>query len=114
MKPSFNAIAGGAIKVASLELDTIGYFAHCRKDLKLITDVLSLPTEESINEIPLKEAKVGFVKSPFWSSAGPGTVAAMENAAQILRTHGVTVEDVEFPDEFNDAAALKRMFKVIL
>ncbi|MCJ1404964.1 hypothetical protein MMC11_008190 [Xylographa trunciseda] len=37
----------------------------------------------------------------------------MVKAAEILRRHGVTVEDVEFPDKFNDAAALKRMFKVI-
>lgn len=113
MKPTFNTIAGGGIKVASLQVDTVGYFARCLEDLKLITDVLSLPTEQHIKEIPLKEAKVGFVKSPFWSSAGPGTVAAMDKAAEILRKHGVTVEDVEFPDEFNDAATLSRMFKVI-
>ena len=78
--------------------------------LRIITDVLSVTAEESIKEIPLKEAKV---KSPFWPSAGPGTIAAMEKAAEILRNHGVTVEDVEFPDEFNDAIALKRMSKVI-
>lgn len=113
MKPTFNTISGGGIKVASLEFDTIGYFARSIEDLKLITDVLSVTAEESVKEIPLKEAKVGFVKSPFWPSAGPGTIAAMEKAAEILRNHGVTVEDVEFPDEFNDATALKRMFKVI-
>jgi Asp-tRNA(Asn)/Glu-tRNA(Gln) amidotransferase A subunit family amidase len=113
MKPTFNTIAGGGIKVASLELDTIGYFARSMEDLKLITDVLSLPTKESIRKVPLKEAKVGFVKSPFWASAGPGTVTAREKAAEILCKHGVTVEDVEFPDGFNDAAALSRMFKVI-
>lgn len=45
MKPTFNTIAGGGIKVASLEVDTIGYFARCLEDLKLITDVLSLSTE---------------------------------------------------------------------
>jgi Asp-tRNA(Asn)/Glu-tRNA(Gln) amidotransferase A subunit family amidase len=113
MKPTFNTISGGGIKLASLEFDTIGYFARSMEDLKLITDVLSVTAEESIKEIPLKEAKVGFVKSPFWPSAGPGTIAAMEKAAEILRNHGVTVEDVEFPDEFNNATALKRMFKVI-
>lgn len=37
----------------------------------------------------------------------------MDKAAEILRKHDVTVEDVEFPDEFNDAATLSRMFKVI-
>ena len=113
MKPAFNTISGGGIKVASLEFNTIGYFARSMEDLKLITDVLSVMAEESIKEIPLKVAKVGFVKSPFWASAGPGTIAAMEKAAEILRNHGITVEDVELPDEFNDATALKRMFKVI-
>jgi Asp-tRNA(Asn)/Glu-tRNA(Gln) amidotransferase A subunit family amidase len=113
MKPTFNTMAGGGIKVVSLEFDTIGYFARCMEDLELITRVIGLPREESIKQIPLKEARVGFVKSPFWSSAGPGTVAAMEKAAEILRKHGVMIENVEFPDEFNDAAALVRMFKII-
>ncbi|KAK0278416.1 hypothetical protein LTR35_009155 [Friedmanniomyces endolithicus] len=113
MKPTFNTIAGGGIKVASIEFDTIGYFARCMEDLQLITDVLSLPAVQPIKRIPLHEAKVGFVKSPFWSSAGPGTIAAMEKAAEILRKHGVTVEDVEFPHEFSDAAALTDTFKAI-
>lgn len=113
MKPTFDTISGGGIKVASHEFDTIGYFARSMEDLELITDVLSVTVEEAIKEIPLKEDKVGFVKSPFWPSAGPGTIAAMENAAEILRNHGVTIVDVEFPDEFNDATALNRMFEVI-
>jgi Asp-tRNA(Asn)/Glu-tRNA(Gln) amidotransferase A subunit family amidase len=113
MKLTYDTISGGGIKVVSLELDTVGYFARSMEDLELITDVLSVPVAEAIKEIPLRENKVGFVKSPFWPSAGPGTTAAMENAAEILRNHGVTIEDVEFPDEFNDAKALDRMFKVI-
>ncbi|KAK0108687.1 hypothetical protein ONS95_003479 [Cadophora gregata] len=113
MKPTFDTISGGGIKVASHEFDTIGYFARSMEDLKLITDVLSVTEEKAMKEMPLKEHKVGLVKSPFWPSAGPGTIAAMENAAEILRNHCVTVVDVEFPDEFNDATALNRMFEVI-
>lgn len=113
MKPTFNTIAGGGIKVASLEFDTIGYFARSIDDLQLLSKVLNIFLEDSVKEIPLREIKVGFVKSPYWPRAGPGTTAAMKNAANILRDHGVTVEDVEFPVEFNDAKALSRMFKVI-
>lgn len=113
MKPTFNTISGGGIKGASLEFDTVGYFARSMEDLKLITDVLNITTEESTREITLNKVKVGFVKSPFWPSAGPGTIAAMEKAAKLLRNHGVTVEDVEFPDEFNNATTLNRMFNVI-
>ena len=113
MKPTFNTIAGGGIKVASLEFDTIGYFARSIDDLQLLSKVLNIFLEDSVKEIPLREIKVGFVKSPYWPRAGPGTTAAMKSAANILRDHGVTVEDVEFPVEFNDAKALSRMFKVI-
>ncbi|PVH70770.1 amidase signature enzyme [Cadophora sp. DSE1049] len=114
MKPTFDTISGGGIKVASHELDTIGYFARSMDDLELIfTNVLSVTVEEAHEEVPLKEDTVGFLKSPFWPSAGPGTIAAMENAAEILRSHGVTVVDVEFPDEFNDVRTLNRMFEVI-
>ncbi|KAK0361479.1 hypothetical protein LTR91_003702 [Friedmanniomyces endolithicus] len=85
MKPTFSTTAGGGVKAASIEFDTIGYyFARCMEDLQLITDVLGLPAEESIKKIPPKEARVGFVKSLFWSSAGSGTIAAMEKAAETL------------------------------
>lgn len=114
MEPTFNIISGQGIKLVSLELDTFGYFARSMEDLKLITDVFSVTADEPVKEIPLKEAKVRFLKTPFWPSAGPGTIAAMEKAAKILRNHGVMVEEVEFPGEFDDATALKRMFKVIL
>lgn len=113
MKPTYNTISGLGIKVASLELDTIGYFARSVEDLELLTNVLSVTAQDSIEEVPLKADKVGLVKSPFWPSAGPGTIAAMENAATILQDHGVTIEDVDFPDDFNNAATLNRMFKVI-
>ncbi|KAH6626156.1 amidase signature domain-containing protein [Chaetomium sp. MPI-SDFR-AT-0129] len=113
MKPTFNTISGGGIKVASLEFDTIGYFARSLEDLKLLTDVLSISVEEPPEETALETMRVGFVKSPFWSSAGSGTLTAMEKAAEILNKHGVQVDYVEFPDGFTDADALNRMFKVI-
>lgn len=114
MKPTYNKISGRGIKGVSLELDTIGYFARSMEDLELITDVLSIkPCTSPANKL-LKDAKVGFVKTPFWSSsAGPGTIAAMEKAVKILGDHGVVVEDVEFPEEFNDAETLGRMSNVV-
>ncbi|KAK0716788.1 amidase signature domain-containing protein [Lasiosphaeria miniovina] len=114
MKPTYNTVFGGGIKVASLEFDTIGYFARSIDDLKLVTEVISVTAEEPVEEAALNQVKIGFVKSPFWPSAGPGTVAAMAKAAEILRRHGVAViEDVEFPDAFSDATTLARMFGVV-
>jgi len=114
MKPTFNTISGQGIKLVSLELDSFGYFARSMEDLELIRNVFSVTADGPVKKPPLREAKVGFLKTPFWPSAGPGTTAAMEKAARILGNHGVRIEDVEFPKEFDDATALKRMFKVIL
>jgi Asp-tRNA(Asn)/Glu-tRNA(Gln) amidotransferase A subunit family amidase len=69
--------------------------------------------EDTPRESALKETKVGIVKSPFWLCAGPGTVGALEKAADILRNHGVQVEDIDFPVGFTDADTLNRMFEVI-
>ncbi|KAF2234183.1 amidase signature enzyme [Viridothelium virens] len=80
--------------VVSLELDTFGYFARSMEDLKLITDVFNVTADEPVKDIPLKETKVGFLKTPFWPSAGLGTVVAMEKAANILWDHDVTVEEI--------------------
>jgi Asp-tRNA(Asn)/Glu-tRNA(Gln) amidotransferase A subunit family amidase len=114
MDPSFNTVSGQGVKDVSLELDSFGYFARSIEDLQLVTDVFDIVADRPVTQIPLQEAKVGVVKSPFWNSAGPGTIAAMERAAQILRSHGVTVEDVDFPSPFNDVALLKDMFKTVL
>ncbi|KAK3366745.1 amidase signature domain-containing protein [Lasiosphaeria ovina] len=113
MKPTYNTVSGGGVKVASLEFDTIGYFARSIDDLKLATDVLRVTAQKPVGKTALNDVKVGFVKSPFWLSAGPGTIAAMAKAAEILRRHGVAVEDVEFPDAFSDATTLRRMFDVV-
>jgi Asp-tRNA(Asn)/Glu-tRNA(Gln) amidotransferase A subunit family amidase len=114
MKPSFNTVPAQGVKVVSLELDSFGYFARSIEDLQLITDVFDIVADGPVTQIPLREAKVAFLKTPFWNSAGPGTIAALERAAQILRSHGVTVTYIDFPSPFNDAALLRDMFKVIL
>ena len=46
-------------------------------------------------------------------SAEPGTKAAMKKATDILRNYGVFIEDVKFPDQFNDSGTLNRMFEVV-
>ncbi|PSN65134.1 amidase signature enzyme [Corynespora cassiicola Philippines] len=114
MKSTFDTISGAGIKVASLGFDTVGYFARSIEDLELITEVLIISPEKSIQGEPLEKVKVGFVKSPFWPSAGPGTKAAMKKAAEILRNYGVFVEDVKFKDQFNDSGTLNRMFEVVI
>jgi Asp-tRNA(Asn)/Glu-tRNA(Gln) amidotransferase A subunit family amidase len=113
MKPTYNAILPEGQKTYSVNTDTFSFFARSIEDLQLIADVFALKDDEPLRDISLKEARVAFVKTPTWPLAGPGTVAAMEKAATILKNCGVKAEEVSFPSEFSDGEALKRMFKVI-
>lgn len=49
----------------------------------------------------VKGAKFAVVKTPAWSEAGPGTKSALQAGAQLLRSHGAEVEEIELPSEFN-------------
>lgn len=83
------------------------------EDLQLLADVLALKDDSPLEEVPLKEARVALMKTPVWPQGGPGTIATMEKAANILRSRGVKVEGVSFPPEYGDVDALKRMHSVV-
>lgn len=52
-------------------------------------------------------------KTPAWVKAGPGMIAGMNKTATILESHGVTVEEVSFPDEYNNLESLKQMHTIV-
>ncbi|ORY55868.1 amidase [Pseudomassariella vexata] len=103
LKPTWNSISREGQKMYSLILDTIGFFARSVEDLELLVDVFALEDDESPPQEPfsVKRAKFAVLKSPMWSQAGPGTVAAMEVGAKLLRDHGAEVEEIELPAEFD-------------
>ncbi|KAK5701677.1 hypothetical protein LTR97_004495 [Elasticomyces elasticus] len=114
MKPTLNAVSAEGVKMVSFNIDTCGFFARSMADLQLVSDVFGIRSDIPPTTIPLNKLTVAFIKSPFWSSAGPGTIAAMEKAANILRGHGSTVIDVELPPELSDAAVLEATQKTVL
>lgn len=103
LKPTWNSVNREGQKLHSLILDTIGFFARSVTDLELFADVFALYDDKpAADRISVKGAKFGILRTPVWSSAGPGTAAAMDRAAQILRDHGAEVEDVELPPKFSN------------
>lgn len=113
IKPTLNAISPEGVKVVAFSIDTCGLFARSMEDLQLLADVFRLPEAQS-KPVPLEEARIAFIKTPIWLLAGPGTIAAMEKAAEIMRKNGVQVEEVELPPELNDANVLRQTQKVVL
>ncbi|KAF0635996.1 hypothetical protein FPSE5266_20343 [Fusarium pseudograminearum] len=113
MKPTFNAISIEGQKAFAPTFDTFGFFGRSIEDLKLLADVFSLHDDDTPRDIPFDEISVAIVKTPMWSAAGPGTVSVINKTIAILRSNGISVEDIPFPAEVNDADELKRVQKFI-
>ncbi|KAH7034606.1 amidase [Microdochium trichocladiopsis] len=107
MKPTWNSITREGLKIYSLLFDTLGLYARSVEDLDLLANVFAVADDESPdNNSPsfeVKGAKFAMLKTMVWSNAGPGTIAAMEKAAGLLRQHGAEVEEIELPPNFDEA-----------
>lgn len=114
MKPTFNAISVEGQKSFAPSFDTFGFFARSIEDLQLLADVFALQDDNPPQDMPLENISVALMKTPLWSLAGPGTVSAMEQAAEILKNSGAKVQEVAFPPEVADGPGLRRMLKVIV
>ncbi|KAI0169930.1 amidase [Hypoxylon sp. FL1284] len=102
-KPTWNAISREGLKVYSLILDTIGFFARGVDDLDLLAGVFALADDASPKNdaFSLRGARFALARTPVWPQAGPGTAAALEAGAKILRAQGAEVDEVELPAEFD-------------
>jgi amidase len=101
-KPTWNAISREGQKIYSLIFDTLGIYARSVEDLQLMSDVFALEDDEPVHEpFAIKGAKFALLKTMAWPQVGPGTAAAMETGAKLLREHGAEVEEIELPSEFD-------------
>ncbi|RTE78643.1 hypothetical protein BHE90_006877 [Fusarium euwallaceae] len=114
MKPTFNAISTEGQKPMAPTFDTLGFFARSVEDLQLLADAFALQDDEPPRDIPLDEISVALIETPMWSSAGPGTVSAMKQAATILQKNNVKVEKVSLPPEVADVETLSRIQRTII
>lgn len=104
MKPTWNAISPEGLKIFSISVDTFGFFARSLEDLELLANVYALTDDEDthvVEDLTVDEFKIGMLKTVVWPKAGPGTIAAMQLCADILKKHGADVEEVHLPHEFD-------------
>lgn len=108
-KPTWNSITREGQKIYSLLFDTLGLYARSVDDLELLADVFALEDDEPVAPFAVKGAKFALLKTDMWPQAGPGTVAAMDLGAKLLRDHGAEVEEIELPPEFIEAPEFHRV-----
>ncbi|PPJ50699.1 hypothetical protein CBER1_07688 [Cercospora berteroae] len=105
-KPTWNAITREGQKIYSLILDTLGLYARSVEDLELLAEIFAINDDTPPpQDFTIKESKFAILKTMVWPKIGPGSAAAMEKAASLLRAQGATVEEIELPEHLNDLPA---------
>lgn len=108
-KPSFGAIPRTGMLTASQSLDHVGLFARNLEDMALAEALMGPDgrdtgagaspgplTATALSEPPVAPA-LAFIRTPAWSHAEEGTVAAF---AELVAALGDRLEDVELPEPF--------------
>ncbi|KAM0359475.1 hypothetical protein ACHAO7_012244 [Fusarium culmorum] len=103
-KPTWNSVSREGQKFYALLYDTLGWYGRCVEDITLLADVFALEDDEdeALRFQGVKGARFAICKTVVWPMAGPGTQEAISRAADLLRSHGAIVEDIELPSEFDN------------
>ncbi|KAM3453412.1 hypothetical protein MY3296_003820 [Beauveria thailandica] len=110
-KPTWGRVSREGLKFFSVTYDTLGFFARGVDDLVLLADAFGLDDDSSLPVAPphfspappgsVGGLRLGLMRTTMWPHAGPGTRAAVDRAAALLRERGAVVDDVELPPEFD-------------
>jgi Asp-tRNA(Asn)/Glu-tRNA(Gln) amidotransferase A subunit family amidase len=97
MKPSWARVSREGVKMASMSLDTVGWYGRSVDDLVLVADAFWLCKGADLKEISPKGIRVGLCRSPVWQHIEPAGEAALLLAAKRLQDAGAIVEELELP-----------------
>ncbi|KAH6686440.1 glutamyl-tRNA amidotransferase subunit A [Plectosphaerella plurivora] len=102
LKPTWNSISREGQKIYSLIFDTLGLYARSVDDLDLLADAFALADDAPPpTDFQVKGAKFALLKTVVWPQVGPGTAAALDKAAELLRAHGAEVEEISLPSDLD-------------
>jgi Asp-tRNA(Asn)/Glu-tRNA(Gln) amidotransferase A subunit family amidase len=109
LKPSWGVVSREGIKVYSLTLDTISWYARAIDDLDLVCDVFDVHDDAAQHPVALAGARIALCRSPAWPSAEPATRHALEAAAEALRAAGAVVTELTLPPMFDGLGEMQRI-----
>ncbi|TXB97892.1 hypothetical protein FocTR4_00017130 [Fusarium oxysporum f. sp. cubense] len=103
-KPTWNSVSREGQKIYALMYDTLGWYGRCVEDLVLLADIFALQDDEDEDRSfqGIAGARFAICKTSIWPMAGPGTQDALARAADLLRSHGAEVHELELPSAFDD------------
>ncbi len=101
MKPSWGVVSREGVRMSSLTLDTVGWFARSVDDLIVAAEAFRLPQSNRPVSPDPKGLKIGLCRSPVWSQIEPAGADVLSRAASRLRDAGAIVEELVLPEPFN-------------
>ncbi|MBS0641082.1 MAG: amidase, partial [Proteobacteria bacterium] len=101
LKPSWGVVSREGVRMSSMTLDTVGWYARCVDDLIMVAEQFRLPKPAAPVVTGPKALRVGLCRSPAWHAIEPAGEAALMTAATRLQDAGAIVEEYELPAPFN-------------
>jgi Asp-tRNA(Asn)/Glu-tRNA(Gln) amidotransferase A subunit family amidase len=101
MKPSWGVVSREGVRMSSLTLDTVGWYARCAEDLAMVAAPFRFPNATEPHRAGPEGLRVGLCRSPVWSSIEPAGADALVLAARRLQDAGAIVEELILPEPFN-------------
>jgi Asp-tRNA(Asn)/Glu-tRNA(Gln) amidotransferase A subunit family amidase len=100
IKPTWGVVSREGVRMSSMTLDTVGWYARCVDDLIMVADAFRLPKPAAPFATGPKGLRVGLCRSPVWSAIEPAGEASLLLAAKRLADAGAIVEEYELPAPF--------------
>lgn len=101
LKPTWGVVSREGVRMSSMTLDTVGWYARCVEDLITVGEAFRLPQPlEPFTKGP-EGLRVGLCRSPAWHAIEPAGERSLLTAAKRLSDAGAIVEEYELPDAFN-------------
>jgi Asp-tRNA(Asn)/Glu-tRNA(Gln) amidotransferase A subunit family amidase len=101
IKPSWGAVSREGVRMSSLTLDTVGWYARCVDDLIMVAETFRLTKPAQPVPAGPEGLRIGLCRSPVWSHIQPSGADALMLAASRLRDAGAIVEELDLPAPFN-------------
>jgi Asp-tRNA(Asn)/Glu-tRNA(Gln) amidotransferase A subunit family amidase len=102
MKPTWNVVSREGVKVQSLTLDTVGWYARSVNDLALLCDVYAIHDDDPAKPFELSRARIAVCETPVWEHADRSTHNALEAGSEALRAAGVETVPLILPPPFEE------------
>ena len=121
----WGTISRDGVKIYSITLDTIGFYARSVADLQLLTKVFRINDDAPPPVVPnpLSHCKFAYIKTEQWNRTstsptspeiGSGVSkeleAAWERSKRLLRAAGAEVVDIDMPPEFDDIPGIRHRY----